>query len=482
MSKTIAVNSFFNLMHRGYNVLFPLITSAYISRIFLADGMGELMFAINIVTYFTIAASLGIPSYAIKVIASVRDSHQLTSKRFSEIATVIFVSSVVAALLYYLTIVIIHLSSSNTQSFHCGLILGLMVVSNIFNYDWLFEAEEDYRYLAVRSIIIKTIALVFLFICVNTREDLLVYCFIYAGITVANNIFNFVSYRRYANYSMDDLQVSDHLKPIFILFAAVFATEAYILLDSTMLGILCPSESLGYYSNASRLVRSAFGLISAATFVYTPRLNYLYGKGEYNSYKETFQKFYDFSILLAIPSSVAIFILAPQITVVVFGKAFASGAVTMEILSVLLVLFSLATVFGHVGLIIYRKEKRILHATIFGAVTNFFLNLIMIPRLQQNGAAIASVLSEIVVTSILVSYSIKAFKVPIVNPDLFKCVIASLIMLGSILICKFFVTDYLMCLIVSIVIGSLTYILSILLLKHTFSGYILVPFNYIKNK
>ena len=69
MNKSLVKNSIFNISYRGYNVVYPVITSAYISRIFLADGVGEIAFAINIVTYFTLAASLGIPNYAIKVLS-----------------------------------------------------------------------------------------------------------------------------------------------------------------------------------------------------------------------------------------------------------------------------------------------------------------------------------------------------------------------------------------------------------------------------
>ena len=56
MDILIIKNSAFNLGYRGFNVLYPLITTAYISRIFLADGVGEIAFAVNIVTYFTLAA------------------------------------------------------------------------------------------------------------------------------------------------------------------------------------------------------------------------------------------------------------------------------------------------------------------------------------------------------------------------------------------------------------------------------------------
>lgn len=145
MVGSLLKNSVFNLSYRGFNVLYPLITTAYISRIFLADGVGQIAFAINIVTYFTLAASLGIPNYAIKVLARVRNSSRLLDRRFSELAAFIFVSSLVAALLYGITALLLY--RDDKLGLGMSMSLGLMVVSNIFYYDWLFEAVEDFRYL-----------------------------------------------------------------------------------------------------------------------------------------------------------------------------------------------------------------------------------------------------------------------------------------------------------------------------------------------
>ena len=105
MDILIIKNSAFNLGYRGFNVLYPLITTAYISRIFLADGVGEIAFAVNIVTYFTLAASLGIPNYAIKVLAPVKNDTVALNRRFSELSSFIFISSLVCTLLYYLLLV-----------------------------------------------------------------------------------------------------------------------------------------------------------------------------------------------------------------------------------------------------------------------------------------------------------------------------------------------------------------------------------------
>lgn len=413
MDNGLVKNSVFNLSYRGFNVLYPLITTAYISRIFLADGVGEIAFAINIVTYFTLAASLGIPNYAVKVLARVRNDSGLLNRRFSELAVLIFISSVIAALLYWGTASLVY--RGDELGLNMSLALGLMVASNIFNYDWLFESVEDFRYLAYRSITIKVVALFLMFLSVKTRDDIIIYCFIYAGITVGNNIWNLVSFRRYARYVFQGLVVRQHFGPVITLFAAAFATEVYTLVDSTMLGVMCPPEFLGYYSNASRVVRASFGMVFAAIAVFNPRLNYLYQSGGSVAYRETFQKFYNLGMYIAIPVAAGLFVLAPLVMTLLFGEAFAPGILTLRMLSCLIVVFVLASVFGHVGLIIYGKEKVLLYAAVAGAVINFTLNWILIPRYMHQGAAIASLLSECLITLMLVIVSLNCCRIELVN-------------------------------------------------------------------
>ena len=354
-NKSILKNSIFNVLSRGFNVLYPLVVSAYLSHIFGAAGMGKIMFAINIVTYFTLAASLGIPNYAIRVIAKNRDSRELTSKSFSELASIILKSSIVSSILYYLIISFVY--HGDSESFQIAAALGLMVITNITNYDWLFEAEEDFKYLAIRSIIIKTCAIILILTLVHSKEDMVLYAFLYAGITVANNLWNAFSFKRYATINFRNVSVKQHIAPILVLFSSAIATDVYVLLDSTMLGALADPEYLGYYSNSSRFVRASFGMMAAVTGVFNPRLNYLYGQEKLDSFRSQLQKFYDSSMFIAIPVFVGIWTLAPQVICILFGNDFLPGILTLRILAPLVVVFSLATVFGHVCLIIYQFQR-----------------------------------------------------------------------------------------------------------------------------
>ena len=56
--------------------IFPLITFPYVSRILLPEGTGKVSFATSLISYFSMFAQLGIPTYGIRACAKVRDDKE----------------------------------------------------------------------------------------------------------------------------------------------------------------------------------------------------------------------------------------------------------------------------------------------------------------------------------------------------------------------------------------------------------------------
>ena len=74
-----------NIVLTMSNFIFPLITFPYVSRILLPIGTGKVAFATSIVTYFSMFAQLGIPTYGIRVCAQVRDDKEKLSRTVQEL-------------------------------------------------------------------------------------------------------------------------------------------------------------------------------------------------------------------------------------------------------------------------------------------------------------------------------------------------------------------------------------------------------------
>lgn len=67
--KSLKVNFIMNAILTMSSMIFPLITFPYVSRVLLPVGTGKVAFATSVVTYFSMFAQLGIPTYGIRACA-----------------------------------------------------------------------------------------------------------------------------------------------------------------------------------------------------------------------------------------------------------------------------------------------------------------------------------------------------------------------------------------------------------------------------
>ena len=58
---SLGKNFIMNILLAASSLIFPLITYPYVSRILLPDGTGRVAFAVSVVSYFTMTASLEFP-------------------------------------------------------------------------------------------------------------------------------------------------------------------------------------------------------------------------------------------------------------------------------------------------------------------------------------------------------------------------------------------------------------------------------------
>ena len=309
--KSIAKNSFYNLLYKGFTALFPLLTTSYISRVLLPDGVGIVAYANTIVNYFVVVAALGIPNYGVKVIASKRQNIEGRSKSFAELLTINAISTLIFLLLYYCLV-------NFSSIFHGKIVLmntmGIMLVLNFFNIDWFYQGLEEYGYISTRSIIVKIISFVLMYIFVKTKEDYIIYAFILCLATAGNYFFNIFNARKYIYFSgMNELNIKKHIKPIMIIFGTSLATSIYLNLDTVMLGALKGSFAVGLYTASVKVVQAVKSLINSISNVIFPRQSNYLGTKKIKEYKILFYNGLRGIIVVTLPSAIGLCMLSKEI-------------------------------------------------------------------------------------------------------------------------------------------------------------------------
>ena len=195
MQKTPSLkhNFIMNTILSASSFLFPLITFPYISRILLPEGNGQVTFATSLVSYFSMAAALGIPTYGIRICAQIRDNQKELSHTVCEIFIINLITTLFTYIIFFITINVIPRFRMDKTLF---LVCGSTIFFNLLGMEWLYKALEQYKYITIRSIIFKCIAVILMFMLVHSKEDYIVY----AGITVlastGSNILNFINVKR----------------------------------------------------------------------------------------------------------------------------------------------------------------------------------------------------------------------------------------------------------------------------------------------
>lgn len=471
-------NMILNALYKCTYILFPMITIPYLSRTIFADGIGKVNFSISIVNYFLIFASLGIPQYGIREIAKRRGNSYDISKVFTEIFIINLISTLVCIILYYCMISFIPYFSEQKSLFR---IMGIMLILNIFKVDWFFQGMEEYGYIARRSIIVKVASLIFIILFVKKPEDYVIYGIIYVAALSGNDILNMIKIREYIIPVFKNLNISKHFKSILILVSTQLAINIYINLDTTMIGIFSGNTAVGIYTNASKLSKLIVTTITSVCVVLLPRMSFYLKDNKTEKINEIVSKILELILFISVPMTIGIFLLSEDIVLVLFGASFSAATITIKILTFLVVILSIGNLFGSQVLMTFEQENKLLISVVFGALINFSLNMILIPKFAENGAAIASVIAEIVVLIIQIRAAIEYVNVNIPIKRLYGIILGNIVIIFVCIITKSIFQIGLMRLLISIFFSVIVYLIINIMFKESFFRETILKFRNLKN-
>ena len=441
-------NSIFNTMYRLLNALFPLVTASYVSHVIFASGVGKVASAQNIVQYFVLIASLGIPNYGVREIAKSRIDAEEKGKVFSELFILNLITTLLSITVYYCMVLgFTHFEPEKSLY----LIVGVSIILNIFNVDWYYQGVEEYVYIAKRSIFVKIASIVCIFLFVKKPEDYINYALISVVALAGNYIFNIANLHKHrVRFVVKDINVCRHLKPVMILLCTTISIELYTLLDTTMITYFCSSEDVAYYSNSIKIVKMIIVVVTSLGTVLLPRLSRYVKEGNIEGCNKIVNTVLSILLFIFLPAGIGIILISDNLVPLLFGSTFLPAALTLKITALLIYALGFSNLFGTQILLSFGAEKKLLLCTIIGAVSNICMNLTFIPIYQENGAAVASVISEAIVTIMTFIFSRKMITYRINNRFFLISIIATVAMAVFVSVINLFVDNKFVNLIIAI--------------------------------
>ncbi|MBR3268357.1 MAG: oligosaccharide flippase family protein [Oscillospiraceae bacterium] len=380
------------------NFIFPLITFPYASRILKPEGTGKIQFATATISYFLIIAQLGIPKYGIRACAKVRDNYEELTRTTHEL---FFINLIMTAVAYAgLAVSIVFIPKYQNEKLLL-IIISCTIFFHTIGMEWLYKALEKYTYITIRSVIFKLIALVAMFLLVHKKEDYLIYGAITILASSFSCVFNFFHARKYIGIKLvGNYNLHKHIKAVAVFFAMACATTVYTHLDTLMLGFMKSDTEVGYYNAAVKIKTIMVSIVISLGTVLLPRASYYIQTGKMKEFQSITKKSMNFAVLLATPLMLYFMLFAKSGILFLSGSEYTNSIVPMQLIMPTLLLIGMSNVTGIQILVPTGREKIVLYSEIAGAVVDLGLNAVLIPRYASSGAAIGTVVAEVVVLAV----------------------------------------------------------------------------------
>ncbi len=449
------------------NIIFPLITFPYVSRILMPEGIGKISFSQSIIAYFVVISTVGVSTYGIREAAKVRNDKEKLSKLVHELLIINMIATVITYLLLFIYITVQGNLNNNKDIL---LIMSVTILFTTLGVEWFYNAFEEYKYITMRSITMQLVSLVLLFVTVKTKNDFINYSILLVLSSVGSNVMNFFHTRKYIRYKKyKNYEFKKHIKPLAIMYGMSITGTFYLNVDSVMLGYISGDVAVGLYTTAMKIDKIILSIVISLGTVLIPRLSYYFNNDKKEMFNNLISKSLDLTLMLALPCIAGLSLLSSEVVLLISGKEFINAILAMKILSPIILVIGLSHLIGLQVLLPIGKEKYTLFSFGMGAITSIILNIILIPKFAHNGAAVATVAAESCVTLTQLYFGWEYMKDKIFTRSKLGYIIGSLsIVIVVTLVKKVFITNTYI-LLFSVVLSGLVYGLTLILMKDEFA-------------
>ncbi len=465
--KSISQNAILNIIYTLTNMIFPLFTFPYVSRIILVDLMGRISFYQSISSYAIMVASVGISTYGIRAVARCRDDKVLLTKTVQELFIInsIGTAFVICVILFSL------LFLDRLKDDALLLIINiLLILTAPLGMNWLYSGLEQYSFITRRAIAVKVLSLMAIFAFVKTKDDYTIYALIIALSSVITYVINFAFCQKFISFKLIKHNYKPHFKPMLLLFSSILAINIYTHLDSAMLGFICDDRQVGLYTIAIYAKTALLTTVNAISAVLLPRVSYYFSNENTDALHSLLRKSISIISMISVPLTVFFILKAKDCVLILGGEDYIDSVPCMQVIMPVLLISGFSNITGNQILIPQGKDSCFMKAVVSGAFADIILNSLLMPHYGCLGAATATLIAEMIQMMIQLHFA-KGFVIP--NVSLKKTFIiffstceSALVMCGieRVLVLKNFWIEFIVCAMSFFII----YMISLLVFKEEY--------------
>lgn len=387
-------NYLYNAGYQILNMLIPLITVPYISRVLGAHDVGINEYTNSWVTFFYLMGQMGITLYGNREVAYHRDDLYERSRTFWGVES-LQVLTISVSLVAYLAAVFLF---STTFKYYF-LLQGIWIIATGLDVSWYFMGLENFKVTVVRNTLVRLASLVFIFTLVKNVNDLWKYIAILGLAQLFGNLTLWPYLKGNIIWvNMKKWHPFKHFYPSLLLFIPTITTQVYLVLNRLMLGRMSTQTALGNFGQADKIVKFVLAIVTATGTVMLPHVANKFAKGDVKGVRASLYSSFNFVSAISVPLMFGLMAISAKFAPWFLGNDFIMAGRIMFLEAPIIVLIAWSNVTGTQYLMPVNRVKEYTTSVTIGAVSNAIFNLFLIEGWGANGAAVATVCSELLVT------------------------------------------------------------------------------------
>lgn len=461
--KSLRLNTIINILRSILSILFPLITFKYASVILGSTGIGIANFSQSVVAYFQLFATFGITTYAVAEGAKLRSD----KVRFQQFASEIFTLNIITTLISFSAMLLMSVFGLFGDYNIYIYVLSSTLLFNLIGFEWMFTVFEQFLYITLRSLLFQILSLILLFILVKDKNDLLIYVGLIAFATGGSSVFNFYKSKEFFRLEISPIKsLKRHWMPLLVIFGTSIASLIYVNSDIILLGIISGNEAVGVYSAGVKIVKAVCVPIASVGLVVVPRIAERIAQGNIKEVEAICNKAMEFMCFFIFPFAIGLFLLSKEAILLLSSPDFLNGSIVIQLLLLDLFLSPINGFLVSQLLVPFGKQNVSFWATIFGALGNIFLDLLMIPIFSIYGAAIATIAAELIVFLICVPCLKQQINLWVIVKGIWQYFVAALLIIPIFLFVEQFDMGIIISSVLTILIGGFAYVIALRMMNN----------------
>ena len=399
--KKYFVNTGWLFFERIIGMAVSFFVGVYVARYLGPANFGLLSYAGSFVGLFAGIATLGLDNIVVRELVK-------NEKKRDELLGTTFVLKIIGSILV-LIIIVIAVRFTNNDNF-TNLLIFIIAIGTIFQsfnvIKFYFQSKVLSKYTVYAQIFSSILCAVIKLLLIYFNMGLIYFAAIILlqSIILASGLIVMYIKQKSSlfNWSINFGLVKNLLKDSWPLMLSGIAISIYVKIDQVMIKNMLDTKAVGNYAVAVRLSEVWYFIPMAITSSLFPAIVNAKKISE-KLYYERLQKLYDLMTWLAIGIALPIMLLSNNIIKLLFGVQYQEAAGVLRI-------YVWAGVFVFLGVasgqyLLAENYTRISFLrTLFGAIVNIILNIILIKKYEIQGAAFATIFSYFVSTFLIMLF------------------------------------------------------------------------------